>query len=188
MPRLFLVHGWEGHPRIHWQGWLEIQAKAAGFVVYAPEFPEPYNPVCRDWVAILQREIGTPQKDDFLVGHSLGAIAILRYLETLNGSGKIGGAILVAGFATSLGIRQTESFFEGAVAFERVRKTAQLGFVVINSDNDPYIPWAKASELQQGLNARLLRLNNAGHINTDAGYVELPQALDILKKWARTSV
>jgi len=190
-PRLFIVHGWEGHPRIHWLGWLAKEAQALGFVVFAPQFQSPDLPLCEDWITILQNEVGTPTEHDFFVGHSLGAIAILRYLETLDGKlsaegeEHIGGAIFVSGFATSVGVKETESFFEGAVDFERVKRKSKHGFVAINSDNDPYVPMERAEELRDGLGARLVVLHGAGHINTDAGYVELPEAVEELRKWVK---
>lgn len=63
------------------------------------------------WLSKLQEVIGKPNRDLYLIGHSLGVITILRYLESLTGDEKIGGAVFVAGFTNDLGYQELNKLF-----------------------------------------------------------------------------
>ena len=53
--------------------------------VYASALPmpSPEKPVCSEWLKMMDYCVGKPNKDVYLVGHSLGVPAILRYLENV---------------------------------------------------------------------------------------------------------
>ena len=50
------------------------------------------HPFLDEWLGYMHKHIHNPDRKTFLVGHSLGCIAILRYLESLNEQ-RIGGAV-----------------------------------------------------------------------------------------------
>src|SRR3989344_2119843 len=77
--------------------------------------PEPENPLLKDWVNKLSNIVGIPDQNTYLVGHSLGVITILKYLEALPGKQTIGGAVLIAGFSTPIPDmpRELNNFFTG---------------------------------------------------------------------------
>jgi len=181
--RLFIIHGWEGHPRIHWLGWLADEATKLGWQAIAPAFPNPKLPQCSEWMETMKEAVGVPTENDYFIGHSLGMIAILQYLRTLKGDQQVGGVGSVAGFATTLGIPQIASFFESPVELKALKSKAKQGYVAIYSDDDPYVPVAKAEEMREGLGAKRLMLKGAGHINEEKGFEKLPEALEVLKGW-----
>ena len=109
--KAFIVHGWEGTPESGWNPWLKNELEKKGFTVIVPPMPDTENPEMGAWLNHLKDVVGEPDKDCYFVGHSLGCITILRYLESLPGDKKIGGAVLVAGFASNLGYEELESFF-----------------------------------------------------------------------------
>jgi uncharacterized protein len=67
-------------------------------VVIVPAMPNTDNPIFSEWLESMQEIIKKPDENTYLVGHSLGAIAILKFLELLPPEQKIGGAMFVAGF------------------------------------------------------------------------------------------
>jgi predicted alpha/beta hydrolase family esterase len=181
--RVFIIHGWEGNPGESWLPWLKENVEKAkpGVQAIVPSMPDSYHPVMEKWLAEMRARIGTPDEKTFLVGHSLGTIAILRYLESLPENIKVGGAISVAGFGEPVGIQELESFFKTPLDFEKVRASAK-DFVVIDSDNDPYVAQKYGDALEQKLGAKRITLKNAGHINSESGFVTLPEALQELLK------
>lgn len=63
----------------------------------ALSMPNPEEPICFEWVEEIARHVERNKNDEiYLVGHSLGVPAILRYLEKPE-SQTIAGSILVSG-------------------------------------------------------------------------------------------
>lgn len=53
-------------------------------------------------MAKIKDVVGEPDLNTYFAGHSLGLIAILRYLEILPETQKVGGCVFVAGFGEEL--------------------------------------------------------------------------------------
>jgi|GEM_PF-5523511 len=98
MKRAVIVHGYKGKPETNWKPWLKAELEANGYAVTVPAMPEAEQPIARAWHDKLTETVGQPDADVYLIGHSLGCITILRYLESLPENQKVGGVVLVAGF------------------------------------------------------------------------------------------
>lgn len=96
--RVFIIHGGTGKPNQHWMPWLAKELAQSGFEVFQPEMPDTDEPKMADWVSYLKEQVGTADEVTFFVGHSIGCLAMLRYLEKYHE--KIGGAVLVAPWIT----------------------------------------------------------------------------------------
>lgn len=143
--------------------------------------PNPKYPVMSEWIDTLNDAIGSADEMVYMVGHSLGCITILRYLEALADHKKIGGAILVAGFPESIKINELGTFFETPLDYKKVKESAKA-FVAMYSDNDPYVPMKNSELLEEKLGAELMLMKGAGHMNASDGYRELPIVLEKLKE------
>ncbi len=182
MKRVIIVHGYTGNPDKNWFPWLKSELEKLGIIVEVPSMPNSNNPVLDEWLPSLSEAIGVPDQDTFLVGHSLGCPTILRYLESLDGDIKIGGALLVAGFAEPLPhLPELDSFTVEKWNYENVKQhTEQLA--ILNSDDDESVPFFNAENVRDRFNAKLITVHGAGHINEKAGFKEVPFVLDELKK------
>lgn len=186
--RVFIIHGWEGTPESNWFPWLKKQLEAQGFEVMVPAMPNTDNPIFFEWLAYLQKIVGKADKNTYLVGHSLGVIAILKFLESLPPEQKIGGAALVAGFPESIGIDEIKSFFVAPLDYEKIKNSAEK-FIAINSDNDPYVPLKNGEILRDKLGAELIVVLKGSHFHEGAGFTELPIVLEnILKIYAKGKI
>ncbi len=175
--KVFVIHGWEATPKSNWFPWLKKELKNQGFEVYMPPMPDTLNPDLSKWLYYLQKLAKNPNKNTYFVGHSLGVITILRYLENLPADIQIGGAILVAGFPKPIGYEELNSFFTTPLDYEKVKNSANK-FVAIHSDNDPYVPIENGYLLRDKLGAELVILPNSGHLNAGDGYFRLPIVLE----------
>ncbi|MBI4599005.1 alpha/beta hydrolase, partial [Candidatus Uhrbacteria bacterium] len=82
MKKVFIIHGFEGSPNGGWRPWLMAELEKQEIYACALSMPMPENPVCDEWVGEISRHIERNSDDKiYLVGHSLGVPAILRYLE-----------------------------------------------------------------------------------------------------------
>ena len=168
MKKAVIIHCWEGYPEYCWYQSTKKELEQRGFEVDVPAFPETKLPKLDRWLQKLEEVVGKPNEDVFLIGHSLGCITILRYLETLNVGEKIGGAVLVAGYTDDLGFDELKNFFTKSVHFEKI-KQASLGFIAIHSDNDPYVPLKHGDIFKKELGAELIVKNKAKHFSGAIG-------------------
>ena len=155
-----------------------------GFEVIMPQMPHTENPVMGEWVGTLAALVGKPDGNAFLVGHSLGVVCILRYLEALKGKEKIGGAVLVAGLAMDTDIPEIKNFFPKKSYNWAEAKKHCPKFITINSDNDYYIPLSHGEEFKKELGAELIVMQKHGHFSSADGFTELPVLLQSVLKIA----
>ena len=181
MKRVFIVHGYDATPNDNWFPWLKKELETKGFKVESPQMPEADHPTLDKWLAHLKKTIGDCDEDTFLVGHSLGTITILRFLENLPKNQKIGGVVLVGGFSESLGFEPLETFTQKPLDYEKVKKSVNK-IVAIHSTDDPSVPYRFSEIIRDKLKAELITLCGAGHINWKSKYFELPQALEAILK------
>jgi len=141
--RIFLVHGWDGSPEGGWRAWLKSELEKKRFKVVALAMPHPAKPTRKSWVEHLAEVVGIAKPEDYFVGHSLGCITILRFLESLSDDEKVGGVVLVAGFGHDLvypGYKgELASFFDTPINWDKIKKIGNK-FIAIHSDDDPWVP------------------------------------------------
>ncbi len=180
MKRAVIVHCWEGYPDYCWYPNIKKVLEEKGFEVDIPEMPETALPKLSKWLPKLQEVIGQPDADLYLIGHSLGVITILRYLESLPGDQKIGGAVFVAGFTNDLGYAELKNFFEKPLDLKKAKNHCSK-FVAIHSDNDPYVALEFGDKFQKELGAKLIIKHKMGHfsgpVDDEKSCKELPEVV-----------
>ncbi len=176
MKRAIIVHGLQGHPREAWFPYLSAELEKRKFSVSVPQLPNPASPDVRPWVAELAKTAHSPDENLFLIGHSLGCITILRYLESLQEGKTVGGVVMVSGFAQGIGIPEISSFFLFPINWAKIRSHSKK-FTAINSDNDRHVPLKYGEELKEKLGAKLIIEKGAGHIGEGDKCRILPSVL-----------
>jgi len=166
MKKAIIIHCWEGYPEYCWYQKTKSELEAKGFQVEVPAMPDTENPKQATWVPKLTKVVGQPNEDVYLIGHSVGCITILRYLESLKDDQKIGGLVFVAGFSESLGegYEEIDNFFERPVDFELI-KTKAKHFVAINSVNDPHVDLRFGRIFEDNLDAKLITKEGMYHFS-----------------------
>ncbi len=112
----------------------------------------------------------------YFVGHSLGCMAILRYIETLKEGHEIGGAVFIAGFTDNLGHKELDSFFSNPIGWDKIKARCKKS-VSIHSDNDPEVPPRHADIFREKLGARTVVEHGMKHFSGGDGITELPVVL-----------
>ena len=187
MKRAIIVHGWSDTPEGSWFPWLKRKLEEKGFRVDVPEMPDTNIPKIDAWVKKLEETIGKPDKDTFLVGHSIGCQAIMRYLEKANA--KVGGILFVAGWFTLKGLGKEEQivvkpWLETQINTDQVRNSAGKT-IAIFCDNDPYVPITNAETFKKRLGCETITVTGKGHFTAEDGVTELPEALEAVLKLSR---
>ena len=187
MKRVIIVHGYKGMPETNWKPWLKDKLDANGFAVEVPEMPNTEHPIASEWIMKLAEIVGLPNEDLYLIGHSLGCITILRYLETLEEDQKIGGAILVAGFGEKFkryNAGSHDTFFDHELDWQLIRKHGNL-FTAIHSEDDPRIGVDQLDLFAKELGAKRVAAKGMGHFGSADGIYESPLIRDELLEMAR---
>jgi len=175
MKRAFIIHGWKGRPDTNWKPWLKSQLNAHGIKTEILVMPSPDNPERKEWVKAIADAVGSPDADTILIGHSLGCISILLYLQSLSDSQRIGGAVLVAGFANRPH-NGHPSFFDEPLRWDDIRVHC-AHFIAIHSDNDQNVDISNFETFKDELRAKPVLVHNMGHFGSADGCFELPIAL-----------
>ncbi|MDP2909612.1 MAG: alpha/beta hydrolase [bacterium] len=190
MKRVFIIHGWEGFPEEGWFPWLKRELEARGFEVHVPQMPDSAHPRIQKWIPAISKEVGVPDNQSYLVGHSMGCQAIVRYLESLSDNTKIGGVVFVAGFLKRLtglgeepGFEETEKHWLGTpIDLEKIGSRMNNG-VAVFSDNDPFVPLDNQDDFRDKLHCKIIIEHAKGHFSGPSDNItELPVVLEELLK------
>lgn len=158
-----------------------------GFEVFNPAMPEPLNPQIDIWVPFLKQQIGDPNKDTILFGHSIGAQTILRYLESLNKNESVGGVVFLAGwtnltdtaYETDEDALIAKPWLETPLNWNKI-KTHSKTLIAIFSDDDPLVPISDAKIFERNLDAKIIIEHKKEHFSGSSGIKELPSALSAI--------
>lgn len=183
MRRVFIIHGWEGTPESNWFPWLKKELEQRGYKVFVPQLPNPMTPDSNSWLSSLKQLVRNPDEDTIFVGHSLGCIAILRFLENIDT--KVGAVILVAGFGKKLeyeGYRgEVDGFFDKLINWKKIKNSSNK-FVTFHSKNDPFVDICNSNLFKEKLNAQSIVHEDMSHYNEGAGITKFPDLLNIILK------
>ena len=188
--RIFIIHGWGGHPEDDWFPWLKRELEGKGFEVYVPQLPQPEKPEIDKWISKISEAVGSPDERTYFLGHSMGCQAIARYLEAPPDGAMVGGAVFVAGFFKGLtnigeGAEEKEverEWLDTPIDLSKVKSHLKKSIAVF-SDNDPFVPLENQEDFKEKLGSEIIAEHQMGHFSTsDDKLLELPVALSSLLK------
>ncbi len=179
--KVFLIHGFEGMPNGAWRGWLMTELDKKDIYAFSLAMPKPEAPICSEWIKEIARYVKSNMDDDiYLVGHSLGSTAILRYLESKLAF-KVKGIVLVSGPIQKTKNKKIEGFLKKDFDFKKIKSNIKKT-IIIHGDNDKWVPVINAEITAKKLRGELILIKNGGHLNGSSGWNTLPQCLDSLMK------
>ena len=130
-------------------------------------------------VTEIRAAVGRPTAATYFVGHSLGCIATLRYLETLLPQAKVGGSVFVAGFSGNLNIPEISEFYSLPLDMGKAKSHCPK-FVTIFSENDSDVSMERSLEFQKALGAKAILERGKGHFTKSDGVDALQSAFKSL--------
>ena len=167
-PRIVIVPGWRNSGPGHWQSlWAACLPDARR--VQQEDWLVPQR---QAWVQALEREVLADARPVVLVAHSLGCITAVHMGP--EAASRVQGALLVAP-ADPERRAQLSDFAPVPYAPLPYRS------VLVASSNDPYCPIRRAGAYARAWGSELVRLQNAGHINVEAGFGPWPLGLALLQ-------
>jgi len=178
-----MIHGTGGNPEENWFPWLKSELKKLDCKVFVPKFPTPENQSLENWLKVFEEYRQYLDENSIFVGHSLGPAFILNVLENLKNPIKC--SFFVSGFTGLIANPDfdelNKTFTVKSFDWDKIKNNCKK-FIIINSDNDPYVPLEKGKELARNLNTELITLENAGHINEESGHKTFNFLLEKIKE------
>ncbi|EKD45982.1 MAG: hypothetical protein ACD_69C00061G0001 [uncultured bacterium] len=176
---VIVIHGAYGYPEENWFGWMMRKLKEVHVDCYVPAFPTPKNQSLKNWLNVFSQYYESIiNKKTILIGHSLGAAFVLRWLEKTDR--QVFSAILVGAFLGKVGIdkfdRINHSFFYAPFKWTAIQDNAKQ-FIIYRGDNDSYTSDQDFHLIARQLNAKKIIISCGGHLNAAAGYSQFPLLL-----------
>ncbi|MBI4167585.1 MAG: alpha/beta hydrolase [Candidatus Aenigmarchaeota archaeon] len=157
-----------------WYPYLKKELEGVGINVIAKNMPDPDLARKEYWLPFIEEQIAGDE-NTILVGHSSGAVAILKYLETH----KIMGAVLVGASHTDLGDEKEKAsgYFDDPWQWEKIKSNAKW-IIQFASVDDPYITIAEMRHIHDCLNDEYHEFSDRGHFMQDV----FPELLEAVKR------
>lgn len=192
-----IIHGAYGSPDGNWFPQLKEQLEDLGQQVIAPQFPvEKWSDVTAqgngysssvqtldNWLKTFEEKVlprlNKGEKACF-IGHSLGPVFILHAVQKYKL--QLDSAIFVSPFLGPL--EQWEfnavnsTFYKQDFDFGLLKELIPTAYILY-SDNDPYVPQSQPKEFAEKLDAALIPVRKAGHINSEVNLNEFPLVFDL---------
>jgi predicted alpha/beta hydrolase family esterase len=179
--KYIIVHGTKGSPEGNWFPWLRTTLCERGAQVIVPRMPTPEGQTLVKWLSSFQDQVGELNADACVIGHSIGAVFLLRYLERCRQP--IGAAVFVAGLVSSIGIPEYDhlnaTFVQGAYDWQTIKRNAGCA-VCVMGDDDPYVPLEQPTYIAQSLGVEATVISGGKHLNAESGYHTFPELLRLL--------
>lgn len=178
---VLILHAIGSHAGAHWEQWLHDQLVERGHTVLIPNLPDANHRNRQAWLETAQQLVAhIPTSELVLVGHSLGVVTALDFIE--HSPTDVKALVAVAGFGRDYGLELNSYFMrERTIDFTKVRQQVEKSFVFYG-DNDPYVPQEVLADLAAKLDVAPIIVHNGGHLNTEAGFTEFPALLEVFQK------
>lgn len=179
MKNVLILHGTGGNSKENWFPWLKNELLKKGYKVWLPDLPGANKPDIPRYNQFIFSKWQFDH-DSILIGHSSGAVAILGLLQKLPKDTVIEKAILVAGFKDDLNWEELKMLFKKPFNWEKIKKQAKE-FILIHSDNDPYVDLEHGKFLKEKLRGKLVILPGRGHFGISSMGEKYKQFPELLK-------
>jgi predicted alpha/beta hydrolase family esterase len=176
-----ILHGTANDHTGNWFQWLKKELEEAGLKVWVPDLPQADRPNVQRYTDFLLAK-NWNFSNSLVIGHSAGAVEVLKLLESLPDDVQVDTAIMVAVFKGDLGWDVLSDLKDVQYDFEKIKSVAK-NFIVIHSDDDPYCPIKDAREIAKKLDAKFIEMHKMKHFskNTDPRFTKFPELLEIIR-------
>jgi hypothetical protein len=177
---------WWNIPRLHWlsflntkkRGWKSRLAETLGseYEVILPRMPHPQNAKYNEWKVQFETMIPSTQDGVILVGHSLGASFLAKYLAENDFPKKIKATFLVSGpYDTDSG--RVLAHFNIASSLENLQKQGGKLFLY-HSEDDSVVAFSELAKFEKELPSAIVRVfKDRAHFNQE----EFPELVEDIK-------
>lgn len=173
----YLIHGYSATPTANWFPWLKTQLNIhLNQELNILTMPDTNHPNLEAWLGACERDIASSDGIT-LIGHSLGCITALRFLEKQ--TIKNVNLILVSGFDDKIEtLPELDEFTQQPLDIQRLLpKINQI--TVISARDDDIVPYRHTEKLARDLDAPFILMPHGQHFIDRDGTTKLPVVYDV---------
>lgn len=177
---IYLLHGYTASPKDNWFPWLRsmMQGKL-GQKLQILNLPNSDSPSLVAWNKTCDTEIN-PQKNLTIIGHSLGCIQALHYIDQHDVQDV--NVICVSGFdETTHTLPQLKQFTAEPIDYKNVQSKIKQA-VVISAIDDTIVPSFYSETLARHLGCKFVLMPNGGHFIDQENVLTLPVVYQELRQ------
>jgi len=178
MKRVVILHGnGQSTGSSNWYPYIKSGLADLNIECVTPDLPDAKLARKKYWFPYFKDilELGA---DDIIVGHSSGALAIMKYAE----ENKIGASVLVATYYTDLGYEseRVSGYFDTPWQWDKMQSNQEWTTIFASID-DPYISIEEPRFIRNQLGSEYFEFSDKGHFGGDAHpKLEFPELLSYL--------
>lgn len=186
MSTVVVSHRYSSDEHSDWYPYLRDEVQSLGHTVDIPNLPDALAPQPEPWrTAIAERASTAPAAEVVLVGHSVGAVNVLRFLQQHDPDrdGVFAGVVLVAAPAHEVGFDALAGFFAEPFDWPKIRRSARYFHVLAAADDTVLVPdpFEHVAIHVTELGATGTVLAEGGHFSADPGSrIEVPAVVRIV--------
>ena len=162
----------------NWYQYVKSELEKLGLEVIAENMPD--SKVARKdiWIPYIKDKLAGDE-DSILIGHSSGAIAIMKYLE----ENKCKLAILVGTYYSDLDdeLERDSGYFDEPWKWDKIKNNAKK-IVIFASRDDPWINISEPRLIKENVNAEYHEYKDEGHFGCDYDKKEFPEIVTVVNK------
>lgn len=168
---IYVVHGYTANSQANWYPDLKNHLESENIRVHIFDMPNSHAPIEKEWLNFLEANITNLDDKSIFIGHSLGCVTILRFLENKN-TDNIESLFLVSGFIENSPIPELSEF----VLVETIKNR-----VVISAADDDIVPHPYSEVLAKKLNAQFKLLETGKHFIDRDGFTAFPYLINLVQ-------
>lgn len=175
---IFIPGNHGGSVKDNWFPYVKKELRKIKVEVIAKDFPDSELAREKYWLPFIKNELEADE-NTFLIGHSSGSIAAMRYAENY----QILGSVLVASYYTDLGDKDEakSGYFDKPWNWDSI-KNNQKFIIQFASTDDPWIPIQEPELIHNQLNSDYFEYNDQGHFGGGGrDKSEFPELIKALK-------
>lgn len=180
MKRVILLHGnGNSHGTDNWFPYIKSNLESMGIECIAPDLPDNVLARKKFWFPYFT-DVLKLDSNDIIIGHSSGALSILKYAE----NHKIGASVLVGIYYTDLGYddERTSGYFDTPWSWGNIKSNQEWTAIFASAD-DPYIPIEEPKYIRDMLDSEYFELDGEGHFGGETHpKLEFPELLEFLRQ------
>lgn len=177
--KFLIIHGYTASPEKNWFPWLKSELEALGAFVNVPTMPDSQAPNPEKWQQRLQHLPFEVDDNTVLIGHSLGCVTALRFLQ--NAGQSVAGYVLVSGFDNEQPtLPELQQHTAEPLDYNELIEIANNRVSIISS-NDEIVSPTSSKALAEALKTQVIIEDAAGHFLDREGYTEFKTLLNVIK-------
>lgn len=184
MKRVFLLHGYNGIPKIY--EWLKEEIEKLGYNVIIPQFLPREGVIYEKWKEIFDKYKKYIDSDNIIVAHSIGNEFVIRYFNENDINVKL--YISLAGFSEYFEWKDKEDLNRACKDFlvskgelRNFKKRCNKKYCIYSND-DHIVPFDILESYPKSIDGVPILIKGIGHMGKKSGLEKLPKVLDIIKE------